>query len=227
MVRKLLIAASLLAIMAAYAQAKAPRYTAPPSGAVSVTSTTNIPLPQGATNYIQNTQSLQAGATFFVSSGTVQGPLSVLSINWPDGNIQQHGSSTRTVVLATKSDVLIATIGFNPQSVVWTNDAYSTWTFTRAQAFMTVPSTVAESQFNGNVATAPFGGAGGVGAFTPLLNSTPVVNANIRMSAPQSFSLTVLPNGSISLTIPVVPSSGTSPGGPAGIMLTGDQRRGP
>lgn len=31
----------------------------------------SLPLPQGATNYIQNTNSLQDGATFYVSSGTV------------------------------------------------------------------------------------------------------------------------------------------------------------
>lgn len=223
--KKLLIAATALVLWAAYAQASV-IYKPPPSGAVGVTSTTNIPLPEGATNYIQNTQTLQAGATFFVSSGSVQGQFSPVTIKWPDGNIQPTGSSTRTIVLSGRSDVAIATSGFNPQNVVWTNDAYSTWTLTRIQGFVTVPSTTAETQFNANVATAPFGN-GGVGAWTPLVNSSIVVNANTRMSAPASMAATVLPNQSLSLVNAVVPSSGVLPGGPYGLILSGEQRKGP
>jgi hypothetical protein len=36
-----------------------------------------LPLPPGDTNYIRNTSTLQSGATFYVSSGTVAGPLSI------------------------------------------------------------------------------------------------------------------------------------------------------
>src|SRR5207245_148472 len=43
-------------------------------GGVSGNVTLN--LASGGTNYIQNTSTLQSGATFYVSSGTVSGPLS-------------------------------------------------------------------------------------------------------------------------------------------------------
>lgn len=45
-------------------------------------------IPGGATSYIQLSNSLQSGATFFVSSGTVNGQLSVTSIKFPDGTVQ-------------------------------------------------------------------------------------------------------------------------------------------
>lgn len=46
----------------------------------SGTAITSSTLPGGSTSYIQNTETLQAGATFFVSSGTVIGPLRVQTI---------------------------------------------------------------------------------------------------------------------------------------------------
>lgn len=39
--------------------------------------TITLPLPQGDTSYIQNTSALQSGATFYVSSGTISGPLRI------------------------------------------------------------------------------------------------------------------------------------------------------
>lgn len=50
-------------------------------------------LPGGATSYVQNTNSLQAGATFYVSSGTVAGQFSPQSILWPDGTVQVSSPS--------------------------------------------------------------------------------------------------------------------------------------
>ena len=53
----------------------------------------NPTLPGGSTSYIQHTNSLQSGATFSVSSGTVAGQLSPTSIKWPDGTVQVSSPS--------------------------------------------------------------------------------------------------------------------------------------
>ena len=44
-----------------------------------ITTLSSTPLPSGSTQYIQNRDSLQSGSTFYVSSGTVDGKLSVFS----------------------------------------------------------------------------------------------------------------------------------------------------
>lgn len=45
-------------------------------------------LGSGSTHYIQNRNTLQSGATFFVSSGSVNGQISVSSVKFADGTIQ-------------------------------------------------------------------------------------------------------------------------------------------
>ena len=47
----------------------------------------------GSTNYIQNTNTLQSGATFYVSSGTVNNLNIGTSITWPDGTVQVSSPS--------------------------------------------------------------------------------------------------------------------------------------
>jgi len=46
-----------------------------------ITALSSSTLPTGSSNYIQNTETLQTGATFFVSSGTVNGNFTVNSTN--------------------------------------------------------------------------------------------------------------------------------------------------
>lgn len=53
-----------------------------------ITKLSSSTLPPGSTNYIRNTSTLQSGATFHVSSGTVSGQFSPTTIRWPDGTVQ-------------------------------------------------------------------------------------------------------------------------------------------
>ncbi|MBI4064436.1 MAG: hypothetical protein HY401_09085, partial [Elusimicrobia bacterium] len=61
-----------------------------------------LPLPEGATNYIQNSATLQAGSTFYVASGTVAYNLYVGS-----------GSATGSGILTVSSSAYLATSGGN------------------------------------------------------------------------------------------------------------------
>jgi len=62
-------------------------------------------IPGGATSYIQLTSALQSGATFYVSSGTVNRLNIGTSITWPDGTVQISSPSASASVTLTSSGV--------------------------------------------------------------------------------------------------------------------------
>lgn len=53
--------------------------------------------------YIQNRDTLQSGATFYTSSGTVSGQLSTNAIKWSDGTIQVSSPSVINLFVSTFS----------------------------------------------------------------------------------------------------------------------------
>jgi hypothetical protein len=74
-------------------------YITNPSVPVTLTGCTySGSLPPDSTNYIRNTQTLQSGATFYVSSGSVAGQFSPTSIKWPDGTVQVSSPSATSGV---------------------------------------------------------------------------------------------------------------------------------
>ena len=77
------------------------------SGLTNITAT----IAPGNTNYIQNTNTLQSGATFYVSSGTVAGSLTVRDTNVSDTYSLRVGSSASVyhLVVSTGGNVGIGT----------------------------------------------------------------------------------------------------------------------
>lgn len=85
-----------------------------------------LPLPAGATNYIQVTSSLQSGSTFYVSSGTVSGNLNVTGTATV-GAIAISGSGTGQFIATQGADsTVVPTAG---QSILWASSSSNTFVF--------------------------------------------------------------------------------------------------
>ena len=113
----------------------------------------SLPLAGGATNYIQVSNSLQSGSTFYASSGTVNNLNIGTSIKFPDGTVQissppatsptvlassgvAFGSSlsrvtqdTNTFVYDDRAGVYQLHIGSNPLTGGWTSAGYGPGSF--------------------------------------------------------------------------------------------------
>jgi len=64
-------------------------------------------LPSGSTQYIQNGNSLQSGATFYVSSGTVAGQLSVIGSITIGGTTSYYATSSSTTATNAAYDLAV------------------------------------------------------------------------------------------------------------------------
>jgi hypothetical protein len=81
----------------------------------------------GAGQFINNTSTLQSGATFYVSSGTVAGQFSPTTIRWPDGSIQVSSPSASggTSVVLPSSGIAFGsptnTVTSDTNTLTWDN----------------------------------------------------------------------------------------------------------
>lgn len=109
----------------------------PTGGAITATDIRVSDLPFLTTTYIQNTSALQSGATFYVSSATVNGALNLPTLSNTILAVNSVGLVISTTVSGSGTNLLPSSSTYTGQNV-WTTPAQSTFTYGLAAGSMTI-----------------------------------------------------------------------------------------